>query len=1100
VADPRLRLGGGARAVEALLFADLDDLLPEGPEGLRRPPVRIVVPSRALRLHLQARLARSRGAVVGLALQSLRGLALSVLDAAGRRPRPGAALLVPLARRAAAREPALRSVLGLEGGARSVAAAVRDLLDAGLDEVNAEAAYEALEQTVAGRSRERAASLVRAATGVLAELERLDLASPASVLREAADLVVTRGEELLPSHAVLVHGFADATGAATELLHALLRQDGARLYLDRPGDPARPDRADSGNAFALRFAERALAGSSDATPSASSEAAELELSRSPGERAEAAAIGRRVRRWIDEGQAPEGVAVLVRHPARQLPALRAEFLRTGLPFSCGQAAGPPGPLARRVEALRRILSSGERANVESWLDGIANLRPAVRSDRLAAFRVLGAPRLRDLVPLGERLASLAGEDGMIRLAQRRGLQAVGGDDEAEDPRAVAVHRKVSAEAIAREVERAKEGLAWLGSRPARAAVSAQVASFRALLTGPLGWSAADAQDRALLAAVDGLAASLPADLELEREDAEALLDDALLGLGRHAAGGAGGGVQLLGVMEARALTFDRLVLAGLNRDSFPRVVREDPLLPDSLRRALNGAGTGVLPDLAEKAAGVDEERFLFAQALSASPQVLLSWCASDEDGKPRPASPLLERLRLERLRDGEGDPVEVPLEAHRHAAPREDDPHLRSALDHAVLAGLHGTRAELKAALPAAMREAVQACGAEADAAALAAVRGRLIDEFDAAPGQGVGALLSPWFGFVGAISDEADPRREDIAVTRFEDLARCGWRSFVSRVLRVEASPDPLGALPSLSRLLLGQVVHDVLERAVKQRLGEGRPADLAGALEAGAVRVSLPPAGRLSDLFEESVARHAAEAGLPLGAFAAVVVERAMELFELARRLDWGEGAIDVLGAELAGEALVALPGGGERRVVFTADRVDLAGGVPRFVDYKTGKPPGEQKGADPRRKAHLAGVAEGRYLQPSAYALAGGAESEGRLLFLKEGLADDARLFAVAASEADFAARFASVVATVDAAWTRGAFLPRLDDGGGDEPKTCGYCEVREACLRGDSGAKLRLGEWARAAEEARTAGTNRPPDALSAALDLYSVRDRAEEASS
>jgi hypothetical protein len=42
---------------------------------------------------------------------------------------------------------------------------------------------------------------------------------------------------------------------------------------------------------------------------------------------------------------------------------------------------------------------------------------------------------------------------------------------------------------------------------------------------------------------------------------------------------------------------------------------------------------------------------------------------------------------------------------------------------------------------------------------------------------------------------------------------------------------------------------------------------------------------------------------------------------------------------------------------------------------------------------------------------------------------------------------------------------AFFPRVvDPAGRDEPGRCKTCEVAEACLRGDSGARLRLFEWA------------------------------------
>ena len=100
-------------------------------------------------------------------------------------------------------------------------------------------------------------------------------------------------------------------------------------------------------------------------------------------------------------------------------------------------------------------------------------------------------------------------------------------------------------------------------------------------------------------------------------------------------------MQLLSVMEARARTFDHLLLVGLNRGVFPRVVSEDPLLPDGVRRALRD----VLPELPVKREGVDEERFLFAQLMASSESVVLSWSATDDGGRARPPSPLVERLR-----------------------------------------------------------------------------------------------------------------------------------------------------------------------------------------------------------------------------------------------------------------------------------------------------------------------------------------------------------------------------------------------------------------------------------------------------------------------
>ncbi|MDP7572753.1 MAG: hypothetical protein QF391_14215, partial [Myxococcota bacterium] len=45
--------------------------------------------------------------------------------------------------------------------------------------------------------------------------------------------------------------------------------------------------------------------------------------------------------------------------------------------------------------------------------------------------------------------------------------------------------------------------------------------------------------------------------------------------------------------------------------------------------------------------------------------------------------------------------------------------------------------------------------------------------------------------------------------------------------------------------------------------------------------------------------------------------------------------------------------------------------------------------------------------------------------------------------------------------------GSFFPRLMEPGKDVSSgRCEYCEVREACLQGDGGARARLGRWSEA----------------------------------
>lgn len=69
----------------------------------------------------------------------------------------------------------------------------------------------------------------------------------------------------------------------------------------------------------------------------------------------------------------------------------------------------------------------------------------------------------------------------------------------------------------------------------------------------------------------------------------------------------------------------------------------------------------------------------------------------------------------------------------------------------------------------------------------------------------------------------------------------------------------------------------------------------------------------------------------------------------------------------------------------------------------------------------------------------------------------------------AEPAFAEGFRAATDTLLEAWDRGAFAPRLRRADRDEePGTCRYCEVKEACHRGDSGARLRIGRWAEQAQ--------------------------------
>ena len=1217
---PGVLLTHGARATEEVLFERLDASLPPAADlaGLALP-VRVVVPSTSLRLHLAARLARRRGAVAGVVVQTLYAVAREVLErCAGESvpARPGDLAFDVLVRRLARREEALAGGLDfLVDGYGAVAGSVRDLLDAGLEPVLADAADEALLDTLGEASTvftnrgevARARALVRVAARVHDALAGLGVARLSALYQRAAHHLAEDPERALPARRVLIHGFADATGLATDLLVALVRRRGAQLLLDAPPDPVAAENDAEGpnllpprwqEAFSERLRERlaGLAGETPAAPATPPPPARVELFVAPGVEAEARELAVRVRAVLDAAGAPrpEDVAIVARDVEPLRLALRRHLGALGVPFSGLATGGSLTAAGRRARALLDLLRKGRELPADRWLDAAARLprddaggshpRGGPFVDLRLAFYASGTGRLRDVARL-DLDALLAGRDG-LPLPVRRGFsygevdagEEDGGDtdgaaspasaDAGEGPPATAARRRTSyarrrhvpRAVLAGAVRAAGELLERLQSWPATAPAGRHLAELRELLCRDLGWSPAEADARPVFDALDALERELPGRSAAERfeisfDELRLLLGRTLKDAGRDPLGGRGGGVQVLSVTEARGRTAEHLFLAGVQRGVFPRTVRPDPLLPDELRRAL----ATVLPDVPRKRAGFDEERYLFAQLVSASPRVTVSWQSHDDEGQPLAPSPLVERLA------GAGDGASRVARAPAVWAPRDGEPAPagpRPAREEAVLAALGGASrsafAELLAVAVDESRRALADRRAEPSstlpslalpAGALAAARRRVLDEVDPdlrdEAGRARAASLGPYLGFLGALREGADdPRRGDPWITHVEGLAACPWQTFLRKVLRLEPTPDPLQALPGADPLLLGSVVHAVLERAA-EAAGAVVRQPLAAALAAPPRPLRWPDGEELDGWLVAAATEALREDGVPLPGLARALAERARPLVARARELalrdalrdaafggssglvggeegasgldggeggasglaggeegasgmDGGEGGASglaggeggggggVLGAEVEGAVAVADGAGRERRLRFLADRVDAAAGGPRLTDYKTGKPLSTAKRPDTRRDHHLAEVAQGKRLQAVAYALAAAAAqadrgapaaAEGRYLFLDPSIDEPAAAaFAAGSGDPAFAAAFATAVATLLDAWDAGAFFPRVvDPSGQSEPSRCAWCEVAEACVRGDSAARLRLHRWnAEHAGEASSAG--------------------------
>ncbi len=1002
----------GPRAVEALLLAQVTALHDEARREPQRLalPVRIVVPSRSLADHVGERLAAgARHALAGVLVQTLHGLALEVLERTGE-PAPASDALFPvLVRRLAAEEPLLRAALGgLVDGYAAVEAAVADLLDAGLDAGSAEAVLDAL---AAGRgdaaTLARALAVARVAQRCHAALQASGVGHRALLLCAARDALLRDPDAALPARAVLVHGFADATGLRAELIEALARYRHATVLMDAPPDPAAPGEADAGCRFTERLRTRlggvAAERVAEAAPAPASELAWVEAASPDAEVREVAA---RVRRALDGGTPPERIGVVARELLGYRAALRLHFGRLGIPFSGGSLGGV-GPLARRAGALDVLLRERAHCRADRWLDAAAPLpEPRAASDLRLALRRRGLLRLRDVAAHEPETAALRG----VVMAAR---------------------------ATCAQLERMAGSVSG----------HEQLAACEDLLRHGLGWQPAREELAPLRRELAALQGALPAGFPLALDEFALLLRRRFARVIGEPLGGEGGGVQILDVMQARARSFAALFVIGLVRDVFPRSVREEALLPDFVREHLRAA----LPDVPLKKLGHDEERFLFAQLVAASERVTLSWPLATDEGRPCARSTFVERLRwgVAGFRPERAVSILAPAAG---ATPVNDAP-VRCLREHALVAALHASRQRLARVLPLALRELALPAVA-ADPLALAQARLRVLWEVES--GGAPPARLGPYYGFVGAARAPEDPRARPLYVTHLEKLARCAWQTFVQQLLKISPSPDSGEALPGSDARLLGSTVHGVLAALVP-----------GGCDPAAGIALAWPDAAGLEALARAQAARVLGEEDVFLPGLARVLALQALPFLERARSLDALEGdRLRVTGAERERAAAIVDGQGRSRELRFRVDRSERVDGAERLTDFKTGSPLSSAVKPETRARHFRDAVARGDALQPVAYAFAAEAGGTGRLLYLDPELepGSAAASFVARHDDPDLTAAFEGAVRTLLGAWDAGSFVPRLVKPDSDEEApVCERCEVAQACLQGDTGARRRLATW-------------------------------------
>jgi hypothetical protein len=285
--------------------------------------------------------------------------------------------------------------------------------------------------------------------------------------------------------------------------------------------------------------------------------------------------------------------------------------------------------------------------------------------------------------------------------------------------------------------------------------------------------------------------------------------------------------------------------------------------------------------------------------------------------------------------------------------------------------------------------------------------------------------------------------------------------------------------------------LVHDVLERIGAAAFEESH-GTLAEAILRAAVPLRWPDATELERLLHECALALLRREGIGMPGFEGLLIESARPLLEGARTRAWpgpGSGA-GVLGVEVEGVLELPVAGAAARPLAFKADRVDRIGETCRLVDYKTGRPLSDAKGDDARRARLLKEVASGTRLQAAAYAAASG--GEGAYLFLRHDVEGDAALAVVRADDLELGSSFASAAGAALRARDLGIAFPRLLHADGERTyRGCEWCDVRMACLQGDSGARRRLAGWI-----AGAAGGAAASSAEEAALALWRMGGRPE----